>query len=250
MATVADTGPTGWAAFATETIAPGTVVATFRGEPCRLSVLERLDDDRRSRSIQIDDDLFLAGPPQREPGDCLNHSCDPNCGPRGAATIVARRPISPGEILTFDYATTDGSTYDEFACACAAANCRGAVRGTDWRRRSVQDRHRGSFSPYLLRRLRTTEHGRPLTKADVESLATGFDREPNRALADALRILLARPWSTLPDLLDALRIEGALTGRDADAVAAGDDATRDALFMRLVEERGRDLLAAFAPISA
>jgi hypothetical protein len=67
-------------------------------------------------------------------GPKVNHSCDPNCGVRlndeQAFDFVARRPISAGQELTFDYAMRN-FTVDHFpsACLCGAAQCRGSVTG-------------------------------------------------------------------------------------------------------------------------
>ncbi|MBW0105344.1 SET domain-containing protein-lysine N-methyltransferase [Pseudonocardia sp. KRD291] len=67
-------------------------------------------------------------------GPKVNHSCDPNCGVRlnsGAAfDFVARRPIAPGQELTFDYAMRN-YTVDHFptVCLCGSAGCRGSVTG-------------------------------------------------------------------------------------------------------------------------
>ncbi len=67
-------------------------------------------------------------------GPKVNHSCDPNCGVRlndeQAFDFVARRPISAGQELTFDYAMRN-FTIDHFpaVCLCGAARCRGAVTG-------------------------------------------------------------------------------------------------------------------------
>jgi hypothetical protein len=65
------------------------------------------------------------------------------------------RDIGPGEEITFDYAMSDGSGYDEFACACGAATCRGRVTGEDWRLPALWRRYEGYFSPYLQRRIDT-----------------------------------------------------------------------------------------------
>ena len=67
-------------------------------------------------------------------GPKVNHSCDPNCGVRlndgQAFDFVARRPISAGQELTFDYAMRN-FTIDHFpaVCQCGAAQCRGSVTG-------------------------------------------------------------------------------------------------------------------------
>ncbi len=67
-------------------------------------------------------------------GPKVNHSCDPNCGVRlndeQAFDFVARRPISAGQELTFDYAMRN-FTIDHFpaVCLCGTARCRGSVTG-------------------------------------------------------------------------------------------------------------------------
>lgn len=67
-------------------------------------------------------------------GPKVNHSCDPNCGVRlndgQAFDYVARRAISTGQELTFDYAMRN-YTIDHFplVCLCGAAQCRGSVTG-------------------------------------------------------------------------------------------------------------------------
>ena len=109
--------------------------------------------DRQNRSIQVDEDLFLASAELPEPGDMVNHSCDPNCGLVGAMVVVAMRDIAVGEEISFDYAMCDGTDYDEFSCECGSPRCRGTVTGHDWRLPELQARYRGWFSPYLERRI-------------------------------------------------------------------------------------------------
>jgi hypothetical protein len=74
---------------------------------------------------------------------------------RGNAVVVALRDIRPGEVVTYDYAMSDGSDYDEFDCSCGTAQCRGRVTGNDWMLPELQLRYRGSFSPYLAARIAT-----------------------------------------------------------------------------------------------
>jgi SET domain-containing protein len=147
------TGPKGAGSFALEPIPVGTTVAAFGGFVQPREVMEHESPDRQSRSIQIDDDLFLISAAEPEPGDMINHSCDPSCGLVGAILVVTRRDIAVGEELTFDYAMSDGSDYDEFECHCGAGSCRGTVTGRDWQLRELQDRYEGLFSPYLARRI-------------------------------------------------------------------------------------------------
>jgi len=103
--------------------------------------------------IQVDENLFLLSLQQGEPADRFNHSCNPNAGLRGPVTLVAMRAIAPGEEICFDYAMSDGSIYDSFACGCHASNCRGTISGNDWQRPELWEPYAGYFSPYLQRRI-------------------------------------------------------------------------------------------------
>jgi hypothetical protein len=88
-------------------------------------------------------------------GPKVNHSCDPNCGIRtngsGAPDLLARRPIVPGEEITFDYAMRNYSV-EHFPprCRCDASNCR--VRVTGWKALPAQRKakYRDLVSSYLL----------------------------------------------------------------------------------------------------
>ena len=146
-------GDKGWGSFAMEPIAAGETVAAFGGWVVPRAVLSTMSHDRQGRSIQIDDDLYLVSSDTPEPGDMLNHSCEPNCGLTGSVLVVAMREIEPGEELCFDYAMCDASDYDEFACLCGQPTCRGVVTGADWRDPVIQAKYLGFFSPYLVQRI-------------------------------------------------------------------------------------------------
>ena len=64
----------GHGSFAIQPIPAGSLVASFGGTPLPFSEFAAHDLDRRSRSIQVDHDTFVLGPPSREPGDSINHS--------------------------------------------------------------------------------------------------------------------------------------------------------------------------------
>jgi SET domain-containing protein len=148
----------GTGSFAVEPIAAGETVAVFGGSVVTRAELDALASDRQSRSIQLDDSLYLASAEMPEPGDMVNHSCAPNCGMQGSTIVVAMRDIHPGEELTFDYAMSDGSDYDEFECSCGAPQCRGKVTGHDWMLPELQLAYRGFFSPYLANRISSLVH--------------------------------------------------------------------------------------------
>ena len=146
-------GGKGWGSFVTEPISAGETVAAFGGWVVERRALSALSDDRQSRSIQIDEDLYLVSDETPEPGDMLNHSCEPNCGLQGSQILVAMRDIAPGDELSFDYAMCDASDYDEFRCLCGSPACRGIATGSDWRDPALQAKYAGWFSPYLVRRI-------------------------------------------------------------------------------------------------
>ena len=105
------------------------------------------------RILQLDEGLYLLTAEEPEPNDCFNHSCEPNLGFFGQIGLVAMRDIKAGEELTFDYAMSDGSPYDEFECHCGLPHCRGKIKGSDWKLPELWDKYRGYFSPYLARRI-------------------------------------------------------------------------------------------------
>ena len=146
-------GDKGRGSFAVEPISAGETVAAFGGWVVNRSTLSEMSHDRQARSIQVDDDLYLVSDETPEPGDMLNHSCDPNCGLSGSALLVAMRDIAVGEEVTFDYAMCDASDYDEFSCMCGQPICRGIVTGADWRDPVLQAKYSGCFSPYLIKRI-------------------------------------------------------------------------------------------------
>lgn len=139
--------------FTERPIAAGEVVVAWGGDVVHQGRFDELDDHSRTHSLQIDDELYLVAPADGEDADDVNHSCDPTCGMFGATMLVARRDISAGEEITFDYAMTDSTDYDEFPCACGSMLCRGIVSGADWRRPELWDRYADAFSPYLQRRI-------------------------------------------------------------------------------------------------
>jgi SET domain-containing protein len=139
--------------FAVNAIDQGETIAVFGGHLCDGAELRGLPEVRQSHSIQVEEDLYLVPDEEVDEGDLINHSCEPNCGLRGSSILVTMRAVAPGEQLTYDYATSDGSHYDEFTCFCGTATCRDKVTGNDWTIPELQERYRNWFSPYLQRRL-------------------------------------------------------------------------------------------------
>lgn len=202
-----DLGHKGHGSFATDFIPRGTVVATFGGTASTKQGLRHFPAERVSRSIQVEVDLFFVGPEHREPGDSINHSCEPNCGMRNATQVVAMRDIEVGEELTFDYAMSDMAAYDEFNCSCGALTCRGRVTGRDWQDPALQARYDGYFSPYIVREIAASRLARPLKKLEVEALMSTYDRDQIGALTSALRVATGHHQATWEHLVSLLPSE-------------------------------------------
>ncbi|HEX5132337.1 MAG TPA: SET domain-containing protein [Candidatus Krumholzibacteria bacterium] len=145
-------GKGGRAVIAREKIRMGDVLVVWGGEVIDGLALRSMSEDKYRLALQIEEDLYLLTS-NEGPADWVNHSCNPNAGLRGQIVLVAMRDIRAGEEITFDYATSDGSAYDEFECGCGARTCRKHVTGDDWRLPELQSRYAGYFSPYLQRRI-------------------------------------------------------------------------------------------------
>ena len=94
-----------------------------------------------------------------EPIRYVNHSCDPNTGwrtgPAGRLGLHARRPIAPGEEITWDYAMAEADFVIDgkprsFACRCGTSLCRRTIEG-GWSGLSAKARstYREWAMPYL-----------------------------------------------------------------------------------------------------
>ncbi|MEO8610830.1 MAG: SET domain-containing protein-lysine N-methyltransferase [Chloroflexota bacterium] len=139
--------------YSHQAVPAAELLVMWSGGLYSLENLGKLPPLDQSRSVQVEDDLFLVPIKQGEPADFINHSCNPNAGLNGQIALVAMRDIAAGEEICYDYAMSDGSAYDEFECQCGEAACRHRVTGHDWRLPELQQRYRGYFSPYLQRRI-------------------------------------------------------------------------------------------------
>lgn len=100
----------------------------------------------------LDAGLYLADPIDSPPSDdySLNHSCDSNLWMRDSITLVTRRPITPDEELTADYALwLFNQEWSLFPCHCGSLLCRKRVTDRDWMLPELQTRYAGHFTPYL-----------------------------------------------------------------------------------------------------
>ncbi len=139
----------GSGSFAISKISKGEIVASFGGDVIDQSELTKYSADRVSRSLQLNSDTYLLSGDVPEPGDMINHSCEPNSGIAGTSSVQALRDIEIGEEITFDYAMSDSSQYDEFNCACGKVKCREKITGMDWQKKDIQAKYSNYFSAYI-----------------------------------------------------------------------------------------------------
>lgn len=139
--------------IAIQPISKHEVLVFWGGKIITSDELDPAMPDFSQRVLQVEEELFLFNPLPGDPADCFNHSCDPNAGLNGAASLIAMRDIEAGEEITFDYAMCDAADYDEFDCHCGQPHCRGRVTGADWRRPDLQERYAGYFSPFIQRKI-------------------------------------------------------------------------------------------------
>jgi len=139
----------GSGSFAISKISKGEIIASFGGNVIDQSKLASYPADRVSRSLQLNKDAYLLSGNVPEPGDMINHSCEPNCGMVGTSSVQALSDIEIGEELSFDYAMSDSSQYDEFNCACGKDKCREKISGMDWQKKDLQVKYSNYFSDYI-----------------------------------------------------------------------------------------------------
>lgn len=168
-------GKGGRGVFAREKARVGELLVVWGGEVIDGGALRAMAEDKFRLALQIEDDLYLLTTSEGA-ADWVNHSCAPNAGLQGQVVLVALRDIRAGDEITFDYATSDGSTYDEFACGCGAKTCRGRVTGADWRLPDLQERYAGHFSPYLQRRIDNAVRAAARKAAPRKAVATSDRR--------------------------------------------------------------------------
>jgi len=129
--------------FAHEKILVGESILTFSGP-----LLNRADIREEEYHLQVGADLYFGA--SGEADDYVNHSCEPNAGFRDGLELVARRDISTGEEITWDYSTAiDEDDFPGFACCCGATACRGTVRSFRDLDPDIRERLRGWLLPYL-----------------------------------------------------------------------------------------------------
>ena len=145
--------------MAREPFRAGELVAVLAGLHATGAQAEALTSRKAAAPLpmMLDDDVYLLQAPDDEAA-YATHSCDPSVWLDQGFSLLARREIGIGEELTIDYATMTADPRWRMACLCGSVNCRGMVRGDDWKLPDVQARYVGHFAPGI-DRSSTTGHG-------------------------------------------------------------------------------------------
>jgi SET domain-containing protein len=129
--------------FATRTIRKGTDIIEYRGERITMKEADRRppsdpDNPYHTFLFELDDGRVIDADVRGNAARWINHSCAPNCEPyeddEGRVFIAAKRTITKGEELLYDYRLNiDGritkKMREAYACRCGAPRCRGTMLG-------------------------------------------------------------------------------------------------------------------------
>jgi D-alanine-D-alanine ligase len=126
--------------YAVEDVAVGDVIEAYEDQPHVLvskKHVQKTWNEQQQRwfaqyAYPLTDELFVSWSHDPDHWKPINHSCDPSAWLDGL-NLVARRDIQPGQEITMDYATFCNERMEEFICSCGADECRGVVRGTDYK---------------------------------------------------------------------------------------------------------------------
>lgn len=150
---LAGTSRCGQSQVAGDEISKGEVLVMFGGHVLTMEEFYSLPPRIQEFPYQISEDPDLVLGPVNDGelhnGEFFNHSCDPNTGFKSEICLVAMREIRAGEELTFDYAMCTTSDFGNMKCDCGSRNCRGYIKGDDWKISELQERYRGYFQPYI-----------------------------------------------------------------------------------------------------
>jgi SET domain len=112
---------TGLAAAALTPFRRGETVSTLHGP---------LSRSRGLFTLQVGKDLHVPPYGDGSADDYLDHSCAPNTElDETRWEFVARRDIARGELITFNYLTTEWELLQPFDCLCRESDCLGRISG-------------------------------------------------------------------------------------------------------------------------
>ena len=145
--------------FAAEAIPAGTLVWQLTGPTFTWSQVQSFSRDELAHfnkyGFQCGEDRYSS------PYDLSknsNHSCDPNTWWDGNDRLVARRDISKGEEVTYDYSTSDVDLVFTMKCNCGADNCRGIITNEDCFDSDWQLQYRSNLPDHVLKAIQQRKY--------------------------------------------------------------------------------------------
>jgi hypothetical protein len=118
----------GKAVFAARDYKKGSVILMFEGPIVSKKDLPKDLTNSNDRYVQISPTKYMG--PSGTTDDLINHSCDPNAGLNFTdfgILLVAIKPISKGEEITWDYSTTIYRDAWRMECDCRTQKCRKVI---------------------------------------------------------------------------------------------------------------------------
>jgi len=127
--------------FATRTIRKGADIVEYRGRRVSMEEADDLPDSDPKNPyhtflFELNDGRVIDAAVRGNAARWINHSCRPNCVPyeddAGRVFIEARRTISAGEELSYDYKLNVPGRHTKallahYTCRCGAPRCRGTM---------------------------------------------------------------------------------------------------------------------------
>jgi uncharacterized protein len=127
--------------FATRTIRKGADIVEYRGRRISIEEADNLPDSDPDNPFhtflfELNDGRVIDAGVRGNAARWINHSCRPNCVPyeddEGRVFIEAKRTISAGEELSYDYKLNvpgrrSARLLANYACRCGAPRCRGSM---------------------------------------------------------------------------------------------------------------------------
>lgn len=121
---------TGLGVFVRKNLSARDVIVKLEGRLIRCDIDDDIDELTRDNAIRYDDEFYLSA--DGGVGDFLNHSCNPNAyiEKRGKSLyLIARRAITEGQEIRFDYSTITASDDSwTMKCCCGSTMCRMVIR--------------------------------------------------------------------------------------------------------------------------
>ena len=111
--------------FAARNIKNREIITVFKG-PLITSYKQTQTPENKDHYFQIGINLYQGKMPERRRP--VNHSCNPNSGIIGSATLIAIKNIKKDEEICFDYSTTMYDDPTKMKCECGERNCRHVIK--------------------------------------------------------------------------------------------------------------------------